>query len=127
MRRVKIKREGAPTVDDLIGQIEHAMTVARQDPELAEVLYRNAKWFLNQGERLVWTQDAKDAWRYLEVCEALEQGAKWDEVFAMVSDELTRLHHGAAAGEDQVRKSYQRVQAKLPPEQKRPRTYRPLG
>jgi len=128
-RTVKVASAGAPTVDDLIGLLDHARALAPYNRELADSIFRTARWFLVHGERLVWTRDNKDAWRYLEVCHALDHGAKWDHVFAEVSEELTRIGHGAAAGEDRIRKSYQRVQAALPPEQQRPLTFRrrPLG
>jgi hypothetical protein len=122
----KVKIEASvPTIYEQLEQIEHAMALVPTNQELADILYRNAKWFLGPGEKLFWHQAAKDSWRYLEVRETLDQGVKWDDVFAMVSEELTRLNHPAAAGEDQIRKSYQRVQAALPSGQRRRRTYRP--
>jgi hypothetical protein len=123
----KVKIEASvPTLYELLEQIEHAMALADTNPELADILYRNAKWFLGPGSKLFWSQAAKDSWRYLEVRHLLEQqGVEWADVFARVSEELTRENFPAAGGEDAIRKSYQKIQAALPLEQRRRRTYRP--
>jgi len=126
-RHVPVKTAGAPTVDELIDVLNHAFAIADEDPELFAKLYRLVAWFTVPGQKkLLWTSDEKDRWRHWMVRQAFDEGERWitgSGAFQTVSDRL--IGHPAWAGPDQIELSYKTVQAKLPPEQRRPRTYRP--
>ena len=125
-KSAKVRIVAAPTMDELMRVVDHARAIVDDDPKLSDILYRTAAWYFGPGSKIVWTKAAKDQYRHWAVRYAFDQGAEWsgDDVFAKVSEQLSRLNHPAAAGEEQIRKSYQTVQAALPPEQQRRRTYR---
>jgi hypothetical protein len=122
--KVEVKTEGVPTIDELMAVLDHAVAIGEEDPELSRILYRMAAWFTMQT-KLLWSPDAKDRWRHLEVWRAWDDGVSYEQVFQTVSDKLSDLNHPAAAKADQIEKSYKTIQAALPPEQRRPRTHRP--
>jgi hypothetical protein len=122
---VLVKTAGAPTVDELIDVLDHAFAIGDENPELFAKLYRLVGWFTTQN-KLLWTTDEKDRWRHWMVRQALDEGQRWitgGGAFQTVSDRL--VNHPAWARADQIELSYKTVQAKLPPEQRRRRTYRP--
>jgi hypothetical protein len=69
-----------------------------------------------------WTQEQKDGVRWFFVCNGLARGLGWDEAFEHASDVLKGSR--AKAGPDMMKTSYQNIQKRLPPEKRRPRTYR---
>ena len=95
-------------------------------PQLWSRLRQNIEWQLIQSR---WTQEDKDRIRWLYVNRGLARGVGWDAVFESASDALKGTQ--AAAGEHMMKKSYQDFEKRLPPEKRRPRTYRrrscPLG
>jgi hypothetical protein len=64
---------------------------------------------------------AVDRLRWEVVCEEIAR-VGYQEAFAAAAEKLR--HSPFAGGEDAMRKSYERYQRSLPPEQRRPRSYR---
>jgi hypothetical protein len=74
-----------------------------------------------------WTQERKDGLRWAVACKGIDLRG-WNAAFDYASEMLKGSP--AEAGPDMMKASYQRFQKKLPPERRRPRTYRrkrPLG
>ena len=115
----------APTEGELKDLIQQLMEWREAHPEamstqLFDKLVKFIQWHMLPF--LKWTQDQKDRVRWEYVCKGLAHGLGWDGAFEYASNVLRGTQ--AEAGQDMMKRSYQKIQKRLPPEKRRPRTYR---
>jgi hypothetical protein len=120
----RVEEAHAPTEDDLKGLFQELMEWRKAQPEamppqLWEKLDKYVQWQMLPF--LKWTQEQKDRVRWEYVCKGIARYG-WDGAFEYASNVLRGTQ--AEAGPDMMKRSYQKIQKRLPPEKRRPRTYR---
>jgi hypothetical protein len=143
-RLVKTRRFGPTVRIGLTGKVEIARTPTQD--ELEDVLGELMKWqgqqalaspaggmprglYLRLRQLLEW-QTLQQPWsweqihlmRWSYVREGLDRGEGWDGAYDYAERELRGTP--ASAGPEAMKKSYDAVQRRLPPERRRPRMYR---
>ena len=114
----------APTVDelyDLLSELMEARLLHPEalPPELFVKLRQLIEWLILQPP---WTYSRIQLARWSFVCEGLDIGEGWDGAFEYASEALKGSP--AEAGPDMMKKSYDYMQARLPPAQRRKRTWK---
>jgi hypothetical protein len=120
----RIEEAHAPTGDELKGLFQELMEWRKAQPEamppqLWEKLDKFIQWHMLPSFQ--WTQEQKDRVRWEYVCKGIGR-CGWEKAFEYASELLSGTQ--AEGSEDTMRVSYQKHNKALPPEQRRPRTYR---
>jgi hypothetical protein len=94
---------------------------AAMSPQLWDKLINHIRWQVLP--LFQWTQDEKDQLRWKCLRWTLDHGHPW----GAAEEEASKLLRGtqAEARPETVKVSYQKIEKSLPPEKRRPRTYRP--
>jgi hypothetical protein len=113
----------APTEGELKDLFRDLLRWREAQPEAMppELWDRVGKLILWQMLPFEWTQERKDRVRWYWVRRAIPRRG-WEVAFEYASDVLKG--HPAEAGPDMIRKSYEKIERRLPSEQRRPKTYR---
>src|SRR5262249_51392090 len=121
----RIEEARPPTEDeweDLHRELMKWRDVEAQPEAMPDELWEKLRDLIDrQLIKFPWTQEQKDRLRWIYVCMGIAR-CGWDGAFEYASDALKRTP--AAAGPDMMKTSYQKIQKDLPPEKRRPRTYR---
>jgi hypothetical protein len=113
-----------PTLAGLARLLDDLQVIQEEHPELYDRVYELIGWLL-MPDGIIWSQQYnKQAIRHAAALRRIELGDKWsgDEAFDNASEQLKG--HPAAGTAATMRKAYGDIQQTLPPEQRRPRTYR---
>jgi hypothetical protein len=121
----RVEEAHAPTQDELKDLFQGLMEWRKAQPEamptqLWDKLDKFIQWHILPS--LQWTQEQKDRVRWEYVCKGIDRGYGWDGALEYASNCLRGTQ--AEGGPDTMRASYQKHNKALPPEQRRPRTYR---
>jgi hypothetical protein len=121
----EIEKARAPTQDELENLYHQLNEWRGAHPEcMPSDLWVKLRQFIEwQTLQYPWTRRQIQLTRWSFVREGRDRlGKSWDEAYEYARDQCQGTP--AQAGADMMKKSYDEVQRELPPEQRRPRTYK---